>query len=210
MDPGLKAIILSALVGGAVQAARSEIETWAPKLSKELSQRAAHSIRDPAARERYYEEWSADLDEYPGPYSKLYRAFGFPVAALKINLEQTICETEDRVARAVANTRRSTAGLAMGLSLIVALFLQGRRRSKTVQRIRGAYSPRETRAIIEWNRLRRERQRKETLHEQIVREAVDIFREAEQTPPPAPSRDPYDEDPRVTITNGRRHLPPMD
>jgi hypothetical protein len=70
----------------------------APKLSKSLVQKAAHSLEN-ADRERYMEEWLADLNERTGVLAKLKHACGCIVCARRMRKQSLKQQARDIVLR---------------------------------------------------------------------------------------------------------------
>jgi len=66
--------------------AADEIKEWLPKLSSLIVRVAALRL-PPHERDRYQEEWEADLLEYPGGIVRTMRALGFIVAAQRMQVD---------------------------------------------------------------------------------------------------------------------------
>lgn len=74
MSPGVVAFILTAVV---LPLAISEGRDWCPRLAVRLVRWAARRLGDPQARDRYAEEWAANIQAVPGKLSPLVSAFGY-------------------------------------------------------------------------------------------------------------------------------------
>lgn len=86
----------------------SELGDWCPWLAERLVRWSARRLGDPAACERYQEEWAANLHEVPGKISRLAAAFGY--FAYTPRLRRTLRRTRRATAasRAAARDRLST------------------------------------------------------------------------------------------------------
>src|SRR4029077_6804852 len=83
---------------------------WLPSLARHIVKRSA--LRLPAdARIRYYEEWLADLEQYPGKLSKLIRAFGHAHSSVKLQWQRGV----------YAKTNSSSSQAARNLEIIMVL-----------------------------------------------------------------------------------------
>jgi hypothetical protein len=76
------ATLIAAVVG-------SETKAWAPRLIHSLT-KAAVAIMPIQLRERFFEEWSAHIDEMPGVVGRLLAAVGFVFAASRISANERV------------------------------------------------------------------------------------------------------------------------
>lgn len=96
MDIMTALLTLIASVVGAVllKLLSSEVEAWLPKLAHRVIDRATRGVPE-SERDRYREEWYADLEEFPGKLSKLFRAIGFYRGATKIQQFTPVANSVD-------------------------------------------------------------------------------------------------------------------
>ena len=77
MSPEVVTFVLTAVV---LPLAISEARDWCPRLAVALVRWAARRLGDPQARDRYIEEWAANIEAVPGKLSPLVSAFGYLLA----------------------------------------------------------------------------------------------------------------------------------
>jgi len=77
------AIVKAIIVAFLVKLGADEAKAWLPALAEWLVGVAVNRL-DECERERYREEWSADLLTFPGEISKCVRALGMVCAGLRI------------------------------------------------------------------------------------------------------------------------------
>lgn len=75
--------VITILLGAVGSLIAAELYEIAPRLARWLVLRAASRLR-PGERDRWYEEWLADLDEWPGNITKLARSVGHVKASVRL------------------------------------------------------------------------------------------------------------------------------
>lgn len=74
MSSGLLVFVVTGVL---VPLVLTEVGDWCPWAARRVVRWAARRLGDPAACERYEEEWAANLEEVPGKLSRLCSAFGY-------------------------------------------------------------------------------------------------------------------------------------
>lgn len=97
----------------AAKLAADETKAWLPLISEHLLQIAVLRLPE-TQRERYREEWAADLASYPGEVSRTFRAIGLLVASWRI-----ASSAAARLTSAIHNTSKF---LRLGPTFIRAVF----------------------------------------------------------------------------------------
>jgi len=77
------AILTTVVVGITAKIVADEAKAWLPSLSQRLLKFAVSRLPE-ELRERYTEEWTADLLSYPGEISRCFRTLGMCWAGLRI------------------------------------------------------------------------------------------------------------------------------